>query len=99
MVYGVGCRVQGVGCRVYVSTPTEAVSACVPDYSKRTDSRGLVFQAHRLLYHSTLGLRVITKKKKTHQQVIILLPPIGPKNGSQEPTHACRGAHHTLVGV
>jgi len=25
---------------------------------------GLVFKAHRLLYHSTLGLRVITKKKK-----------------------------------
>jgi len=27
---------------------------------------GLVFKAHRLLYHSTLGLRVIKKKKKTH---------------------------------
>jgi len=27
---------------------------------------GLVFQAHRLLYHSTLGLRVI--KKKISQQ-------------------------------
>ena len=26
---------------------------------------GLVFKAHRLLYHSTLGLRVIKKKKKT----------------------------------
>ena len=25
---------------------------------------GLVFKAHRLLYHSTLGLRVIKKKKK-----------------------------------
>ena len=25
---------------------------------------GLVFQTHRLLYHSTLGLRVIRKKKK-----------------------------------
>ena len=25
---------------------------------------GLVFQAHRLLYHSTLGLRVMKKKKK-----------------------------------
>ena len=25
---------------------------------------GLVFKAHRLLYHSTLGSRVITKKKK-----------------------------------
>jgi len=27
---------------------------------------GLVFKAHRLLYHSTLGLRVIKKKKKVH---------------------------------
>jgi len=26
----------------------------------------LVFQAHRLLYHSTLGLRVIKKKKKSN---------------------------------
>ena len=26
--------------------------------------RGLVFKAHRLLYHSTLGLRAIQKKKK-----------------------------------
>jgi len=25
---------------------------------------GLVFKAHRLVYHSTLGLRVIKKKKK-----------------------------------
>jgi len=25
---------------------------------------GLVFKAHRLLYHSTLGLRVIKEKKK-----------------------------------
>jgi len=25
---------------------------------------GLVFKAHRLLYHSTLGLRVIKQKKK-----------------------------------
>ena len=25
---------------------------------------GLVFEAHRLLYHSTLGLRVIKKQKK-----------------------------------
>ena len=25
---------------------------------------GLVFQAHRLLYHSTLGLRVIEKRRE-----------------------------------
>jgi len=28
---------------------------------------GLVFKAHRLVYHSTLGLRVIKKKKKTRE--------------------------------
>jgi len=28
------------------------------------NERGLVFKAHRLLYHSTLGLRLIKKKKK-----------------------------------
>jgi len=27
---------------------------------------GLVFKAHRLLHHSTLGLRVIKKKKKKY---------------------------------
>jgi len=30
---------------------------------------GLVFKAHRLLYHSTLGLRVIKKKKKKKEQL------------------------------
>jgi len=30
---------------------------------------GLVFKAHRLLYHSTLGLRAIKKKKKVHALV------------------------------
>jgi len=28
---------------------------------------GLVFKAHRLLYHSTLGLRVIKKKRKAYR--------------------------------
>jgi len=29
---------------------------------------GLIFKAHRLLYHSTPGLRVIKKKKRTWSQ-------------------------------
>jgi len=29
---------------------------------------GLVFEAHRRVYHSTLGVRVIKKKKKISQQ-------------------------------
>ena len=28
---------------------------------------GLVFKAHRILYHSTLGLRVVIKKKNKKQ--------------------------------
>ena len=31
--------------------------------------RGLVFKAHRLLYHSTLGLRVIKEKKKVNRDI------------------------------
>jgi len=37
------------------------------DLTRRAGGRrpGAVFKAHRLLYHSTLGLRLIKKKKKT----------------------------------
>ena len=44
---------------------------------------GFAFKAHRLLYHSTLGLRVIKKKKKKYQGLpqgglcrLRLLPPL-----------------------
>ena len=30
--------------------------------------RGLVFKAHRLVYHSTLDLRVIKQKKKKEEE-------------------------------
>jgi len=33
---------------------------------------GLVFKAYRLLYHSTLGLRVIKKKKKVGMSVVTM---------------------------
>ena len=32
---------------------------------------GLVFKAHRLLYHSTLGVRVMKKKKKTQRNAFL----------------------------
>ena len=32
---------------------------------------GLVFKAHRLVYHSTLGLRVITKRKQKICRVLL----------------------------
>ena len=35
-----------------------------PDLYQRGVRGGLVFKAHRLLYHSTLGWRVIKKKQK-----------------------------------
>ena len=52
---------------------------------------GLVFKAHRLLYHSTQGLRVITKKKKSPPAKTRCLTP------AQSPTPAAlrsrRGSH------
>jgi len=35
---------------------------------------GLVFKAHRLVYHSTLGWRVIKKKKKCSVDVLRVGP-------------------------
>jgi len=35
---------------------------------------GLVFKAHRLVYHSTLGLRVIKKKKGANRGVEAVMP-------------------------
>ena len=37
---------------------------------------GLVFKAHRLLYHSTLGSRVIKKKKKKKKDQIHMSPQV-----------------------
>ena len=54
---------------------------------------GLVFTAHRLVYHSTLGFRVIKKKKKKkkgapHAASIAIVPPVPHRRG---PTlAACR---------
>jgi len=36
----------------------------VRDQREATPAPGLVFEAHTLLYHSTLGLRVITKRRR-----------------------------------
>jgi len=37
----------------------------IPSPDEPKSAGGPVFKAHRLLYHSTLGLRVIKKKKKS----------------------------------
>ena len=41
--------------------------ACSPD---ATAQRGLVFKAHRLSYHSTLGSRVVKKKRREREAVV-----------------------------
>ena len=38
---------------------------------------GLVFKAHRLVYHSTLGSKVITKKKEEEDEDSEKAPPSG----------------------
>ena len=45
---------------------------------------GLVFKAHRLVYHSTLGLRVIKKKKKRS--------PFSCEYSTDRPSSYLRGA-------
>ena len=56
-VQGAGFRVQGSGCGVW----GEGSGCGVEDH---LDRDGLVFKAHRLLYRSTLGLRVIKKMEE-----------------------------------
>ena len=45
----------------------------IPHLGKRF-RRGLVFKAHRPVYHSTLGLRVIKKKKKDLGNALVAAP-------------------------
>jgi len=50
-----------------------------------------VFKAHRLLYHSTLGLRVIKKKKKKKKKKIatvevLLSGKVAPQTCTLHPT-------------
>jgi len=45
-----------------------ALTATVPRPTTVPRESGLVFKAHRLVYHSTLGLRVIKKKKKRQRE-------------------------------
>jgi len=56
------------GCEAISDSPRESAtrlhSACLKRFRG-----GLVFKAHRLVYHSTLGLRVIKKKEKRLREV------------------------------
>ena len=63
-----GCTVQGAQFSVSISRCRDEGSGFrvqgsrIPSYVKQF-RRGLVFKAHRLVYHSTLGSREIKKKK------------------------------------
>ena len=58
----------------------------VLEAAERADSNmkrfrgGLVFKAHRLVYHSTLGRRVIKKKQKEATKAITLVPGVDQQN-------------------
>ena len=59
-------RLQVLGCRFWFFGPGFA--------------GGLVFKAHRLVYHSTLGSRVIKKKKKVYPSQVrarMAVEPLG----------------------
>jgi len=71
-VQGVGCRVQVSGIRVQGSgfrfqgsgfRVQGSGSRVWPALTGRPSRGGLVFEAHRLLHYSTLGLKVMNKKK------------------------------------
>ena len=53
---------------------------------------GLVFKAHRRVYHSTLGLRVIKKNKKKESD----LPEVRPKSNHPPEALQKRGTHKTV---
>ena len=53
---------------------------------------GLVFKAHRLLYRSILGLRVIKKKTKKNTRPVFIRPvPVAPPSFSQRRERPCSG--------
>jgi len=56
-------------------THEKATATRFSKHGFRTTDRRLVFEPHRLLYHSTLGLRVMEKKKKPQRESP---PPILP---------------------
>ena len=74
MIFGLGCLVLGLGEPALAAGRRLAVY-CIGPYGRHSVrigscrnvqrfQRGLVFKAHRPLYHSSLGLKVIKKKKR-----------------------------------
>ena len=79
----------GSVCTAACSSP-EFTDARFPDSAKRSFSKaqrfrgGLVFKAHRLVYHSTLGSR-IKKKKKLSASTKCLIAPFRDQHISRFP--------------
>ena len=59
---------------------TSAVRSAVASRSRFTCRGGLVRKAHRLLYHSTLGSRMIKRERELH-----LPPPLPPRAPRRPP--------------
>ena len=69
---------SGLGFRVQVLTTFEGVPSSLGSGYRADVKRfwgGLVFKAHRLVYHSTLGLRVIKKKVTGARRLVVLGAP------------------------
>jgi len=63
--------------------------------------RGLVFKAHILLYHSTLGLRVVNKKREGADQALEKtgVVEVDPKRHRRVPSHLPEKEFNLLVRI
>ena len=71
--WSVGIRDEGVGSKVEegVKRVLSTRAAQILRRNVRRFRGGLVFEAHRLVHHSTLGLIIIKKKKGCGQHLIV----------------------------
>ena len=71
---------------VWTPTPKAAPTLMCSAVQRIGFRGGLVFKARRLLYHSTLGLRVI---KKNEDRVWVRASGLDPKAGDAMSYHSC----------
>jgi len=60
---------------------------------------GLVFKAHRLLYHPTLGLRVMKKKKKKKKTVCMAGCKVELVPAGTSPVYSRCSTYNRCTGV
>ena len=83
-----GCTKKKIKIAVAPSI-NDAVRPFPKPYTRRNVKRfrgGLVFEAHRLVHHSTLGWREIEKKKKKKTKVKIPIPQAPSINDAVHPS-------------